>query len=348
MTSYNKINYEVNSLNKKFSLMFMAIIMVVVLAACGSNNSSNGAANSNKNTGSTNSTDTAVAAPAEETELKITHKLGTATVKKNPGTVVVFDYGVLETLDKLGVEVAAVPQGNLPAHLKKYEDSKYTNAGTLFEPDFEKLNALDPDVIFISGRSSEAYEELNKIAPTIFMGVDTADFMNSFTSNVNELANIFGKKAEAEQELATINDSIKALHDQTAASGKKGLIILTSGGKVSAYGTGSRFGIIHDVFGITPVDEGIKVSTHGDSISFEYVAEKNPDYLFVVDRDAVVSEGAEAVDPASKLVENELVKKTNAYKDGKIIYLDPSYWYLSGGGLLSVPAMLNEVQEGIK
>ncbi|WP_410770780.1 siderophore ABC transporter substrate-binding protein [Fontibacillus sp. BL9] len=329
-------------------------MMVVVLAACGSNNNNGnggnngGNENAGANTGSTNTTQQAAAAPAENEELTIKHKLGEAKLKKNPGNVVVFDYGVLETLDKLGVEVAAVPQGNLPGHLKKYEDSKYKNAGTLFEPDFEGLNALDPGVIFISGRSSEAYEELNKIAPTIFMGVDTANYMGSFSENVKTLGEIFGKEAEAEQELTAINDSIKALNDQVSANGKKGLVILTTGGKVSAYGPGSRFGIIHDVFGVAPVDENLKADTHGDSISFEFVAEKNPDYLFVVDRDAVVTEEGKQAEPASKLVENDLVKKTNAYKDGKIVYLDASYWYLSGGGLLSVPEMLKEVQEGIQ
>ncbi|WP_114498349.1 siderophore ABC transporter substrate-binding protein [Fontibacillus phaseoli] len=329
-------------------------MMVVVLAACGTNNkngnggNNGGNENAGANTGSTNTTQPAAAAPVEDEELTIKHKLGEAKVKKNPGNVVVFDYGVLETLDKLGVEVAAVPQGNLPGHLKKYEDSKYKNAGTLFEPDFEGLNALDPGVIFISGRSSEAYEELNKIAPTIFMGVDTANYMGSFSENVKTLGEIFGKEAEAEQELTAINDSIKAFNDQVSANGKKGLVILTTGGKVSAYGPGSRFGIIHDVFGVAPVDENIKADTHGDSISFEFVAEKNPDYLFVVDRDAVVTEEGKQAEPASKLVENDLVKKTNAYKDGKIVYLDANYWYLSGGGLLSVPEMLKEVQEGIQ
>ncbi len=340
--------------NKKIGLILTTLMMVVVLAACGSNNNNGnggnngGNENAGANTGSTNTTQQAAAAPAENEELTIKHKLGEAKLKKNPGNVVVFDYGVLETLDKLGVEVAAVPQGNLPGHLKKYEDSKYKNAGTLFEPDFEGLNALDPGVIFISGRSSEAYEELNKIAPTIFMGVDTANYMGSFSENVKTLGEIFGKEAEAEQELTAINDSIKALNDQVSANGKKGLVILTTGGKVSAYGPGSRFGIIHDVFGVAPVDENLKADTHGDSISFEFVAEKNPDYLFVVDRDAVVTEEGKQAEPASKLVENDLVKKTNAYKDGKIVYLDASYWYLSGGGLLSVPEMLKEVQEGIQ
>ncbi|MDU4694828.1 MAG: siderophore ABC transporter substrate-binding protein [Paenibacillus sp.] len=331
----------------------MSLMLVFALAACGSNNSSNSSNSGNTSGGteaasSTNTTEPVAAAPAENEEMTIKHQLGEATLKKNPAKVVVFDYGTLETLDKLGVEIAAVPQGNLPSHLEKYNDSKYTNAGTLFEPDFEKLNALKPDVIFISGRSSEAYEELNKIAPTIFMGVDTQNYMASFTENVKTMGELFGKEAEAEQELAAINDSVKAVNDLTSASGKKGLIILTTGGKVSAFGPGSRFGIIHDVLGVTPVDESIKVDTHGNSISFEFVAEKNPDYLFVVDRDAVVTEEGKQATSAKEIVENDLVKKTNAYKDGKIVYLDPSYWYLSGGGLISVPEMIKEVQEGIQ
>lgn len=103
---------------------------------------------------------------------------------------------------------------------------------------------------------------------------------------------------------------------------------------------GSCFGIIHDVFGFKHADENIEASTHGQSVSFEYIAEKNPDYLFVIDRRAVVTTG----EPASKdLIENDLVKDKKAYKNGKIVYLDPNYRYVSGGGLLSVEAMVGEV-----
>lgn len=334
-------------MNKKLSLLVMSLVLILVLAACGANKGNNSANTGNAPSNGDTSTP-AAAAPSDDEELSITHQLGTATLKKNPGNVVVFDYGTLESLDKLGVEVTGVPQSNLPPHLKKYEDSKYTNVGTLKEPDFEKLNAMKPGVIFISGRTGEAYEELNQIAPTIYLGVDNARYLESMKENLAILGQIFGKEADIEQEWGAIEESVKAIQDQAAASEGKGLIILTTGGKVSAYGPGSRFGIIHDEFGITPVDESIESSTHGQSISFEFVAEKNPDYLFVIDRDAVVSQAGQEAQPASKLVENDLVKKTNAYKNGKIIYLDASYWYLSGGGLISVPAMAKEVQEGIK
>ncbi|WP_367398135.1 siderophore ABC transporter substrate-binding protein [Paenibacillus sp. MSJ-34] len=337
-------------MTKKLTMLCMTVLFILVIAACGAKNSGGNEGDANAQTTAAetnvNGTEKEAEAPQEDETITITHQLGETPVKKNPGNVVVLDYGALETLDKLGVEVVGLPKSSLPPHLKKFEDAKYTDVGTLKEPDFEKINSIKPGLIIISGRTSEAYEELGKIAPTIYMGVDTKKYMESFTENVNTIASIFGKEDEAQKELAAINESIQKIHETATAGGKKGLIILTTGGKVSAYGPGSRFGIIHDVVGVAPVDDTISATTHGDSISFEYVVEKNPDYLFVVDRDAVVS--GENVKPAKEIVENDLVKKTNAYKDGKIIYLDPSYWYLSGGGLLSVPEMLKEVEEGIK
>lgn len=333
-------------MNKKFIMLFMAVLLSVFTAACGSNS----AAPATQTSGAGASTDATKAPEAakESEEITIKHKLGEAKLKKNPQTVVAFDYGVLDSLDKLGIEVTGVAQASVPPYLAKFKDAKYKNIGGLKEPDFEKINAMKPDVIFISGRQQDAYEELNKIAPTIFLGVDTSKYMESFTENMKTLGTIFGKEAQVDEELAKINDSIKQLNEKATASGKNALIVLANEGKISAYGAGSRFGILHDVFGFTPVDKNIEVSTHGQSVSFEYVAEKDPDYLFVVDRDGAVATNKDAVSPAKKVIENDLVKNTKAFKNGNIIYLDSNYWYLSGGGLISTANMADEVLKDIK
>ncbi|WP_277409633.1 hypothetical protein [Lacrimispora xylanisolvens] len=49
-----------------------------------------------------------------------------------------------------------------------------------------------------------------------------------------------------------------------------------------------------------------------------------------------------------KTLDNDLVNNTTAAKDGKIIYLNPATWYLSGYGLESVPMMLTEVSDALK
>ncbi|CAM3222140.1 siderophore ABC transporter substrate-binding protein [Filibacter tadaridae] len=316
---------------KKITMTLIMFTLLAMLAACGTKDDKKP---------ETSATDT-----KDIETIKVTHELSeeAVEVKKNPKKVVVFDFGLLDTFDELGIEVAGLPQANIPAYLSKYEDEKYANLGSLKEPDLEKIHALKPDVIFISGRQAEMYKELSEIAPTVYVGIDASNYMDSFKHNMELVGEIFGKEDEVKSELADIDKQIEAINEKTAASDSKALIILGSEGKVSAYGPSSRFGLIHDVFGYKAADEKIEVSTHGQNITFEYIMETNPDVLFVVDRDAAIGGDASAKDS----IENELVKKTNAYKNDKIIYLNADYWYLSGGGLLSMKEMVKEIDASL-
>lgn len=319
---------------KRMLNLSMLVILVLVVAACGANS------------GNEDTTGEATDPEPQEANETVTiqHELGETPVEKNPETVVVFDFGSLDTLDKLGVDIAALPKTNIPSYLSKFEADEYVNVGSLKEPDFEKIHELQPDLIVISGRQQDLYEDFQEIAPTIYLAVDTTNYMASFKENVTTLGEIFDKEAEVEAELANIDEMIEQLHEKATASGKNALITLANDGKVSAYGPGSRFGIIHDVFGFAPVDENIEASTHGQSISFEYIVEKDPDYLFVIDRGAAI--GGES--GAKQLIENELVENTKAYQDDHIVYLDPDFWYLSGGGLVSVAEMVKEVDSSLE
>lgn len=275
----------------------------------------------------------------------VTHQLGETTVNKNPKRIVVFDYGILDSLDKLGVEgIVGVVQDGLPEYLSKFASEEYSSIGTLKEPDMEKIFELSPDLIIISGRQADYYEELSKIAPTIHLGVKNENYFESFTENMNTLGLIFGEEKTVEEELAGINEAIKALNTKVTEKGINGLIALANDGAFSVYGKESRFGIIHNNFGVIPVDENIEVSTHGQKASFEYVVEKNPQYLFVVDRTAITG----GTTSAKELFENELMKKTDAYKNGNIVYLDANIWYTSTGGFTSTMKMIEEVDSAIK
>lgn len=313
---------------KKFSLLALILTMLFTLAACGAEEKAETTAASGK---------------SEAKEMTIKHEYGEAVVKKNPEKVVVFDFGILDSLDELGVEVAGVPQAIIPDYLKKYAGEKYTNVGSLKEPDFEAIHALKPDVIFISARQAELYDQFAEIAPTVFVGMDYANYMESFEKNMKLIGEIFEKEEAVSEQLKEINSDIEEINKEASASDKKALLVLANEGKVSAYGAGSRYGFIHDVFGFKAADEKIEVSTHGQSITFEYILEKNPDILFVIDRTAAV--GGEV--GAKETIENELVKKTNAFKEGKVVYLDGVNWYLSGGGLQSLKSMIVEVKSAL-
>ena len=290
---------------KKYIFIFLLSIFTIFTAACGAGETQS---NDNKATADNNTANEIVT---------VTHELGETEVQKNPEKIIVFDFGALDTLDKMGVDITGLPKsGAVPPYLSKYEEDKYANVGSLKEPDFEKIAEIGPDLIIISGRQAELYEEFSKIGPTIFVGLDLNNYMDSFKNNVRTLGEIFGKEDFVEEELTKIDEQIEQVRSEVTNLGKNALIVLVNEGKVNAFGPGSRFGLIHDVLGFTPVDESIKVATHGETISFEFIVEKDPDYLFVVDRTAVVGGNGSA----KEVIENELTENTKAYQDGNIVY----------------------------
>ncbi|MFD1361182.1 siderophore ABC transporter substrate-binding protein [Lentibacillus salinarum] len=314
---------------KKYVLIAILGILMVITAACGASTDSG----EDETTGSSD----------EQETLTVTHELGETDVPKNPEKVVVFDFGILDTLDKLDIDVTGVPKDAIPDYLDKYESDNYANAGSLKEPDFDKIAQIDPDLIIISARQASLYDQLADIAPTVHLGVETTRYMESFKENMQTVGNIFAKEDEIDQELQRIDQSIDDLNEKASSIDTNALIILANDDKISAYGPSSRFGLIHDVFGVPAVDEGIEASTHGMNVTFEYVVEQDPEMLYVIDRGAVV--GSES--SAQQVVENELVEKTKAYQNDNIEYLNPDYWYLSGGGLASVQEMVSEISKSL-
>lgn len=275
---------------------------------------------------------------AAAAEILVKHSKGETTLPSKPEKVLVFDMASLDTLHTLGVEVDGVPSGAKPDYLSKYAGSEVLNIGSLFEPDYEAVSAAQPDLIIVGGRSSAKFEDLSKIAPTIDMTVDPTKFIESGKANVKTLAQIFGKEAEADAALQKLDTSLSAMKDKAGSAGK-GLLILTTGGKMSTYGAGSRFGFLFTDYGIQQADENIKVGQHGQPISFEYILERNPDWLFVIDRDAAIGSEGQA---AAKFLDNELVAQTAAWKNEQVVYLDATAWYLVGSGLT---AMQNTVDQ---
>ena len=70
--------------------------------------------------------------------------------------------------------------------------------------------------------------------------------------------------------------------------------------------------------------------------------EKNPEYLFVMDRDAAI--GTDGTQLAKEIVENELVMDLDVYKNGNIVYLaHPAVWYTAEGGIQALDIMLQDL-----
>ena len=279
----------------------------------------------------------------EGSTIRVDTDYGEVELPVNPKRVAVFDMGILDSMDYLGIEAEyAVPKANLTSNLSKYEDA--VNAGGIKEPDLEKIFEFQPDLIIISGRQEAHYEELNRIAPTWYASLDYTDLMEDFIHTYTTLGQIFEKETETAEAIRVIEEKIAQAAEKAGRSEEKALVLLTNDGNLSAYGSGSRFGLIHDLLGVEMADAGIEASTHGQSVGYEYLAKVNPDILYVVDRTAVVAGTAGAGDT----LKNELVESTNAYKNGKMIFLDAENWYLAGVGLRTFPEMIGEITDALE
>lgn len=301
----------------KFRSIFMTLSCAFALAACGGQDGS----------ASVQAGSAAAEVPAGSVKVQTAH--GEAVVPQNPERVAVYDLGAVDTLSKLGVKIgASVDSQNLAYLDAPLKDA--VKAGTLFEPNYEALNAYNPQLIVIGSRMAKdkVSDELAKLAPTIDMTAQTDNMKESAKARIDAYGRIFGKQAEA--------DALKAEIDKTfadakaAAQGKgKGLVILVNAGKLSAFGPDSRLGgWIHRDIGVPAVDEAIKEGSHGQPVSFEYIKEKNPDWLFVLDRSAAIGEEGQA---AREVLNNPLVAQSTAWKKGQVVYLPPETYLAAGG-----------------
>lgn len=283
-------------------------------------------------------------APGYGQTVAVTHAQGETEVPQKPGKVLVLDMASLDNLDALGIEISGVPGGVKPAYLAKYDAPEYAKIGTLFEPDYELIAAEEPDLIIVGGRSAAKYPDLAKIAPTIDLTTDNANYVESVISNVETLGRIFGKEAEAGQRVDELRGAIAGLKE-TAVTAGKGLLVLTTGGKMSAYGPGSRFGMIHTEFGVPPAFEQQNTgSRHGQAASFEFILEINPDWLFVLDRDAAIGREGES---ARQFLDNDIVRRTTAWQNGQVVYLNSTNWYLVGGGLTALGQNVADIRTAL-
>ncbi len=261
-------------------------------------------------------------------EVTIDTYQGSATVATNPETIAVYDVSVLDVLHTLDIIPAATVSNLYVDYLAEVSESADV-VGSLFEPDFEAVNALSPDLVIVGGRSSTQLEAMSKIAPTIDMTVWGDNLFDQVLARLDAFGAIFEKEDRA-TEVANAFLAQQTATKEATADGGNALIVMTNGPTISAYGVGSRFGWIHTELGIEEAVQNVEDATHGEAISFEFIHDVNPDWLIVIDRVAAIGADGES---AAQTLDNELIADTDAWKNGQVIYLNSANIYIAVGGI---------------
>ena len=265
-------------------------------------------------------------------------------VPYDPQRIAILDMPSLDILDRLGLGDRVVGSATTTLeYLQAYvPGDTIANLGTIKEADLEAVMACEPDVIFIGGRLSASYDALSEIAPVVFLSTDTQiGVVESVRNNATTIASMFGLEAQVEELMAGFDARIEAL--AAFAEGKNAIVGLCTSGSFNILGSDGRCSIISVEIGFDNLGDGDVTATHGNESSFELVVELDPDYMFVLDRDAAI--GTDGAQLAKEIVENELVMDTDVYKDGHIVYLaNPTVWYTAEGGITALDIMLGDLE----
>ena len=328
---------------KKIVSLLLALVMALSLAACGSGGSG-GTAQTAGESASPEAPETvtvkALNANKEKADLEVPY---------DAQRIAVLDMACLDILDRLGLGGRVVGSASTSLdYLQDYvTDGSIANLGTIKEADLEAVMACEPDVIFIGGRLSSTYDALSEIAPVVFLATDTEiGLVESVRKNAGIIASMFGLEDQVDGLMADFDARISALAE--FAENKTAIIGMCTSGGFNVLGNDGRCSLIGVEIGFENigVDADIDTSTHGNEASFEFLVEKAPDYVFVMDRDAAIgTEGAQLV---QEIIENELVKGTEAYQNGNIVYLvHPAVWYTAEGGIHALDLMLQDMETAL-
>ena len=343
---------------KKLTALMMMGVMAVSVAACGG---SGQAASDQTVSGSVQQETESAAGEVEDTgtaekpetvtirSLNANKEMIDLKVPYDAERIAVMDMALLDILDSLGLgdRVVGVSDTSLD-YLQEYvTNDAVAKLGTIKEADMEAVMASEPDVIFIGGRLASSYDALSEIAPVVYLATDPElGVVESVRQNTAKIASMFGAEDEVDVLMQGFDERIAAL--AAFSEGKNAIIGMVTNGGFNVLGNDGRLSLIGKEVGFTNigVDADLETSAHGNEASFEFVVEKNPDYIFVMDRDAAIAtEGARL---AQEIMENELIKGTDAYQNGTIVYLEhPAVWYTAEGGVHALHLMLEDLEKAL-
>ncbi|MFJ8857123.1 ABC transporter substrate-binding protein [Streptomyces sp. NPDC102451] len=275
-------------------------------------------------------------AEAGEFPRTLTHAMGTTKIEHAPERVIVLDVGEFDNVVSLGVKPVgyAPSEGDaaIPSYLKK-DAGDPVSVGTINSLNLEAIAGLKPDLILGSQlRAADMYDELSKIAPTVF------SIRPGFTWKENYLLNAaaLDRTAKAESELAAYEAKAEKLGEDIGPDKPTVSMVRYMPDKIRLYAKASFIGTILQDVGL-PRPENQQIDDLAAEISPENMDQADGDWIFTGvygDAKATKRDTARA---------NPLWKNLAAVKAGRAKDVSDETWYL-GLGVTSANLVLDDLR----
>ncbi len=201
--------------------------------------------------------------------------------------------------------------------------------------DVEAIMNLDPDLIVISTVQEKMYDQLSEIAPTVMIKLEALDWKE----DVKSLAKVFNKEEAANTWLENYDKKSKEVGDkikETYGKDTTYLSFLASGGQFYVF-DGAGFGnVLYEDLGLAkpegmPEQNDISLPV----VTYEGLASIKSDYIFVIATD----------EDLKVLEENGVWNNLPQVKEGKVVKLDSSPYFVQGYSSIGRQVLLDEIME---
>ncbi|WP_226669583.1 ABC transporter substrate-binding protein [Metabacillus litoralis] len=325
---------------KSWLTLLLLSITMLILAACGNT----------ADEGKDETTEGTSDAPAEET-YTIDHAMGSTEITGTPEKVVILTNEGTEALLSMGVTPVGAVQSwsGDPWYEHIKDDMKDVQVvGTESDVNIEAIAKLQPDLIIGNKlRQEKVYEQLNKIAPTVF----TETLKGEWQENFKVYAKALNKEDEGNKVIEDFENRITEIKESAGDKINQDVsVVRFMAGKTRIYYKDSFSGVIleklgfsrpsvlEDVFSDNPED------LFAREVGKEVIPKMDGDILFYFtyttpeDQEANKTEEEWTTDPLWKNL--EVVKAEKAYK------VDDSIWN-TAGGVLAANLLLDDIEQKI-
>lgn len=268
---------------------------------------------------------------------------GEVEIPANPKKIVDIS-GSSEELVLLGHNVVGTSNvdsydtSNVPSYMKdKLGDAKVVGHSMMETADVEAILACEPDLIIMSTRQEQIYDELKEIAPTVML----EDQSNDWEDKLEDIAELFGQEDEAQKWL----DAYYAKAEKLGKEIKKAngedttyLTVLASSGSFMVFSEGGIGTVLKDDMKLPqPVNMPEQDSITLPTVTMEGLSEIDADHIIVI---ATESDKAD-------LEASSVWSQIRAVKDGNVTILDASPYFSQAYNPIGRELILESVKDAV-
>ena len=227
---------------------------------------------------------------------------------------------------------------NVPAYMKEQlGDAKVVGHSMMETMDVEAILACEPDLIIMSNRQEQIYDELKEIAPTVML----EDQSNDWEDKLEDVAEIFGQEEEAEAWLDAYYAKAEKLGKEIkSANGEDTtyLTVLASSGSFMVFSEGGIGTVLKDDMKLPqpanmPEQDSITLPT----VTMEGLSEIDADHIIVI---ATESDKAD-------LEASSVWSQIRAVKEGNVTILDASPYFSQAYNPVGRELILESVKDAV-